>query len=92
MVALAPSTNAVDAAVFRPSNGIWFVRYSGTGATAGFQWGNGNDKPVPADYDGDGRTDIAVFRPSDGVWYLRYSSTNSSAGFQWGNGLDVPVR
>jgi VCBS repeat protein/parallel beta helix pectate lyase-like protein len=80
-----------DITVFRPSNGVWYTRYSATGNTAGFQWGNGLDVPVPGDYDGDGKTDIAVFRPSNGTWYIVYSSTGSAAGVQWGNGLDVPV-
>jgi VCBS repeat protein len=80
-----------DITVFRPSNGTWYTRYSGTGTIAGFQWGNGSDVPVPGDYDGDGKTDIAVFRPSDGTWYIVYSSTGNAAGFQWGNGNDVPV-
>ena len=80
-----------DIAVFRPSNGTWYVRYSGTGGAGGFQWGNGSDKPVPGDYSGDGKTDIAVFRPSNGTWYLWYSGTGTTAGVQWGNGSDVPL-
>ena len=80
-----------DISVFRPSNGIWYLRYSSTGATAGYQWGNGSDRPVPADYDGDAKADIAVFRPSNGTWYLWYSATGTTAGVQWGNGSDKAV-
>jgi hypothetical protein len=80
-----------DIAVFRPSNGIWYIRYSSTGSTNGVQWGNGLDVPVPGDYDGDGKTDVAVFRPSNGTWYFQYSSTGTTNGVQWGNGLDIPM-
>ena len=64
-----------DIAVFRPSNGTWFIVNSSTGTAAGFQWGQPATSPVPGDYDGDGRTDIAVFRPSNGTWYIVNSST-----------------
>ncbi|MDQ4132268.1 MAG: SBBP repeat-containing protein [Actinomycetota bacterium] len=55
-----------DIAVFRPSNGYWFVH---GGAIT--QFGATGDIPVPADYDGDGDTDIAFFCPSDGTWHIR---------------------
>lgn len=31
------------------------------------------DVPVPADYDGDRKTDIGTFRPSSSLWFLRPS-------------------
>ena len=67
-----------DLAVYRPSDGGWYIRYSSLGyATnqwAYFQWGLSTDVPIAGDFDGDGRTDLAVYRPSDGGWYIRYSS------------------
>ena len=80
-----------DIAVFRPSDGVWYLRYSGNTPPAGFQWGGGADVPVPGDYNGDGLTDIAVFRPSDGTWYLRFSGNNLTSGIQWGVGTDIPI-
>jgi hypothetical protein len=49
--------------------------------------GLSTDKPVPADYDNDGRTDAAVFR--NGTWYLQQSSMGA-AQFNWGLAGDIP--
>ena len=79
-----------DVAVFRPSNGTWYIRYSSTGATAALVWGGLADMAVPGDYDGDGKADIAVFRPSNGTWYMRYS-TGATTKSHLGGATDIPV-
>jgi Tol biopolymer transport system component len=78
-----------DAAVFRPSNGVWYIQKSAEGFFA-VQFGTQEDKPVTGDYDGDGRADIAVFRPSNGVWYLLQSSSGFRAA-QFGTAEDKPT-
>ena len=70
-----------DIAVFRPSNGTWFVRNGPPAA-----WGTTGDIPVPGDYDGNGTTDIAVFRPPTGTWFVRDGTTAA-----WGATGDVAL-
>jgi hypothetical protein len=80
-----------DFAVFRPSNGTWYITRSSDGQIVIMAFGASGDKPQPADFDGDRRDDIAVFRPSDGTWYVVRSGTNQPFARQWGNGSDMPV-
>jgi hypothetical protein len=80
-----------DIVVFRPSQGVWYLRQSRTGTTTAIRWGTAGDIPVAGDYDGDGKADIGVFRPSDGFWYVRYTRNGSASSLQWGSGGDIPV-
>ncbi len=80
-----------DFAVWRPSDGTWYIILSSTGQGVTQQWGFPADIPVPGDYDNDGKTDIAVWRPSDGIWYIIRSSTGQGVTQQWGFPADIPV-
>jgi hypothetical protein len=77
--------------VFRPSTGVWYLRYfNGTGLQ--YLWGGNGDIPVVGDYDGDGLSDIAIFRPSTGEWWVRYTQNGALLQFIWGGTGDKPVQ
>ena len=70
---------------YRTSDATWFITgalpaHFGRGATdlasQGMK-GYDGDFPVPADYDGDGRTDLAAYRPTTGAWSVRSSRDGS---------------
>jgi len=79
--------------VFRPDNGAWYLQQSTNGYT-GLQFGFSTDKIVPADYDGDGKTDIAVWRDtganSDFAYFFILNSSNNTVRVeQFGRQGDV---
>ncbi len=57
----------------------------------GIAFGDGNDIPQPADFDGDGKAELAVFRPSNGTWYVLNLATNQFSSAQFGASTDIPV-
>ena len=82
-----------DLAVWRSSSGVWWVMGGSAGSQPATQaWGSPGDKPVPGDYDGDGKTDFSVYRPSSGEWYVLQSSDGTwGAVFAWGTASDIRV-
>jgi Zn-dependent metalloprotease len=88
-----------DVAVWRPSNGVWYISKSSDGGGIERQWGTNGDIIIPGDYNGDGRADQAVWRPSDGYWYLFLGYSRTASGEivpdiisrQWGAFYDQPV-
>ncbi len=81
-----------DLAIFRPSNGTWWVlNASGQGYTAQ-AWGTNGDTPVPGDFDGDGKTDFSVFHPADGSWQVLQSSNGAYYGYQFGLSGDTTAQ
>lgn len=86
-----------DLAIWRPSAGYWFMRYSSTSYTtaSAASWGSAGDVPISGDFDGDGRIDLTVFRPAYGVWFICYSSQSyncaGSSAYVWGQAGDIPL-
>jgi hypothetical protein len=82
-----------DIAVFRQSNGHWYIRLSSSNEIVDKAWGLGTDVPVAADYDGDGKADIAVWRSAETHWYVQRSSDGMTQTSSWASSLmsDVPA-
>lgn len=93
-----------DIAVWRPSDGTWYIQRSSDNQNFFVTWGMTTqhptgglpDVPVPADYDGDKRTDIAIWRPDTGEWFVLKSSEDFNQTkpivFSWGRLGDIPVQ
>jgi hypothetical protein len=89
----ASAAPPADLAIWRPSDGNWWVM-GGQGSTqTTVQWGSGggngvlSDIPVMGDYDGDGKTDFSIFRPGTGTWWIKKSSTGDTSSYAVGFGL-----
>jgi uncharacterized delta-60 repeat protein len=81
-----------ELAVFRPSNGTWYISKNNSSFDfVTVQWGVNGDIPAAYDYDGDGKYDVTVFRPSDGNWYIRRSTDGGARIEHWGSSGDKPV-
>jgi hypothetical protein len=79
--------------VFRPSNGVIFLKNTNSTGVAdiGLNYGIPGDQPVAGDWDGDGIDTIGVYR--NGTFYLRNSNTvgNADVWFALGNPGDMPI-
>jgi uncharacterized repeat protein (TIGR02543 family) len=79
--------------VFRPSNGLLYLKNKNeTGfADAALNYGVGGDYPVVGDWDGNGTVTIGIYR--SGYFYLRNSNTIGFAEgvFPFGNPGDQPI-
>jgi N-acetyl-anhydromuramyl-L-alanine amidase AmpD len=80
-----------DAAVWRPSNGNWYISGSAGTSWTVASFGFSTDIPVPGDYDGDHKADVALWRPSNGYWYIKGSSAGYWEKPSFGFPTDIPV-
>ncbi len=80
-----------DIAVFRPSNGTWYITRSSDNSQLTVPFGTNGDKVVAGYYDADNKADIAVFRSSNSTWYLTRSTDNVIVAQTWGTAGDIPM-
>ena len=75
-----------DIAVWRPTDGKWYVLTSRSRfkVVTSSLLGRPGDVPVPADYDGDRRVDAAVFRATENRWHIAESASGKVSTREFG--------
>jgi hypothetical protein len=77
---------AAKVGVFRPSDGVFYLDYTGNGAWDGcgtdrcLRIGMNGDLPLVGDWNGTGTGKVGLFRPSDGTFYLDYNGNGQWDG------------
>jgi hypothetical protein len=79
-----------DWALFRPSEGCFYIWLKNTNNAYWVGWGQAGDIPVVRDFGADGKSDVALWRPGDGTGYVTNSKGGNSAT-AWGVAGDIPV-
>jgi hypothetical protein len=70
----------------------WYVGLNGTNTNYAVDWGIASDFFIPADFDGDDKTDIAVWRAGQpGAFYILNSSNNVVRAENFGQTGDDPT-
>jgi len=80
-----------ELAVFRPSEGNWYIYNYVRNNYQALHWGLNGDIPMAKDFDGDRKADVAVYRPAEGTWYIYGSLEHSLIARRFGLNGDIPV-
>ena len=80
-----------EIAVWRPSEGRWYVGNIFTGGYSTFDWGLNGDMPFAGDFSGDHKADYAVYRPSNQTWYRIHTDTFQSVERKFGTETNIPT-
>ncbi|MBK7454269.1 MAG: hypothetical protein IPJ46_11310 [Anaerolineales bacterium] len=93
IVGPTPAHAIITTGVFRPSNGLLYLKNANTTgfADVAINYGLAGDYPVAGDWDGNGTDTIGIYR--NGMFYLRNSNTVGFANLSFAFGLpgDQPV-
>ena len=80
-----------DIAVFRPSTGTWYIRYTATPTSTALVWGGGSDVPVTGRFRRRRQGRHRGIPSIDGHLVYPVHRTPTSTALVWGGGTDIPV-
>ncbi len=82
-----------DIAIFRSSEGTFYILESNTLTIRIDQFGQAGDNPrVAGDYNGDGRDDLAVYRSgTQSTWFYKTARNTLFTAVEWGQTGDSPA-
>ena len=82
-----------DIAVYRPSDGVYWIRRSSDLGVSVYQLKTsamtGNTRAVPADYDGDGKAEPAIYHEPTGTWRIYNPANGTITEQDWGFSTDI---